>query len=401
LAASTADDPRLVIENALGLDDGDVHCVQIVATDYRYHQSALFVATDEGLTQPGRVFKFDLAQIDAGAVPGPLSTTAPADGEQCTALTADMERLYCASSMGKIVVYDQDLTHMSQEPFDVGVHDPNSPPDVTAAFYGAVIAGGNLFAASYTTSSVYKFDGIIEPEDCVLSDWSEWGECFDQSPGTRRADKQVLTCGHGAKYRQREITNTPKYGFYAAPCDPTEEVDSCTVTDDDGTEVECCTGGKVWGTSSYTFDCPIGSWPDAGVAATEHAVEKGCHCPESTPAIVAGPGGSTELSTCQSMEDECTAETAATPCQHMTCTFMTDPVTNDERLVVRHQSPRDEFAWAHEKTHDYTCDEDRYQHKCIHSMGRMGACTCLCWDKELGGGGGWQKEECHDDESAN
>lgn len=335
----------------------------------------IFFSTDPPAGQKGEVAKFlradwtalaNAPQRPQGTVSQPIKVgSLDADGDKCTALLADSERLYCGTNNGKVETFSQDTLVSAAAALDMAQADPTGQ---SPAFYAGVALDSQMYLASYAGSStIYNVDGFMKPQDCKLSPWSEWGACVNPSPLNTRP---LLTCGTGGQFRKRAVLEQPKWG--GAACGSTEDVQSCSVKDANDDVVQCCKGGMVHTTVEQTVTCAAGA---AGVLGTPitHA-QSTCRCPAPRPVAITNG----QVTVCGSIDKDCTSQMAAKVCEHISCAFL--PQANGEdRIVVRHTgAPNEQAPWGAAHS-DKTKVEGLVKHQCTHSQGRMGGCQCLCW----------------------
>ena len=363
------------------LSDADVHGAvdggKLIAVVE--NGESVFFSTDPAAPAAGRVVKFLRANLDAAkddkvnnpsadvASPEDLAQGAGvlAPGEKCTALFADWSRLYCGTNTGMVETLKQsDLTAASAT-VDMPAADPNAiaPP----AFFAGTVVDSSIYLASFAgTSTLYKLDGFMAPQDCQLSQWSNWGACVNPSPIRNR---EILTCGTGGKFRKRAIEKQPKWGGTACKDEEggTEDVAVCD------TGKECCKGGKIWTKDQQQFTCN-----GLGAAITE--ATEACRCPATLPVSITSADATQSVCAKLDKDPNCVASKNAKVCEHISCAYLPTKDGGD-RIVVKHTGAPNEFDWA--ATHNTaTLREGLNNHKCTHAKGRMGGCTCLCWTEQ-------------------
>ena len=294
----------------------------------------------------------------------------PVAAGRCTAILADLSRVYCGTNKGVVLSVDRtagSLANFASSKFkdyiDVDKADPARPePTQPLRFYAADAhdTQNAMYFVSYTstpTSTVYEIDGYMSPKSCEMSQWSAWdAKCRHWVSG------DVATCGHGAQYRKRNITaEAHNGGATCATLGATSEVRPCHVKDGTGVDKPCCHGGTVWTRVEQEVTCH--PQQNATVTASTHSAAA-CRCPQAMPFAV---GSNPTI--CESVHKKCHAQEAARTCDFIKCVY-----DESKGVVVRHLSARKEFKCAQKGS-----DCGKMKHRCAHQPGRLGGCKCLCW----------------------
>ena len=115
-----------------------------------------------------------------------------------------------------------------------------------------------------------------------------------------------------------------------------------------------------------------------------------CYCPATLPVQITSADQTQSVCAKLDKDPSCIASKNAKVCEHISCAFLPMKNGQGDRIVVKHTGAPNEFNWA--ATHNTaTAREGLNNHKCTHSKGRMGSCTCLCWTEEEAKGPTGQK----------
>eukprot|EP00935_MAST-01C_sp_MAST-1C-sp1_P002133 g2133.t1 len=271
-------------------------------------------------TSPGRIVKIDRVSMTRTAAKVLTTETNP------DAIVNDHNDLFVGfyEAPGQILKLDKSDLAIKQT-LALG----NTQDHVTT-LYGI---GTELYAGLATTpAQVVQLSGFEAPIECVVGSWTHWGDCSS-------------TCAGGSESRTRAIVVQPQHG--SDPCPALAETRECNA------DVVCpvdCGGGKTWTTTGVT---PDRTCNNQNPVVTGSNIPR-CQCPDDRPMVHPDTG------ICVA-QDACHKNT--TICDDIECHFTDGRV---QISLIDGKQPNMEKGFI-----------------CHHTEGRLGGCSCLCYDNHL------------------